>query len=70
MASRGGSSITDDFFDAVVDRHGTGVGLYGEPPGPDAKIFAVRPEFSMAAAEWVASGPSFWGWPRSPLQHW
>jgi hypothetical protein len=28
--------------------------------GPDAKIFAVRPEFSMPAAEWVASDPSFW----------
>ena len=26
----------------------------------DAKIFAVRPEFSMPAAEWVASDPSFW----------
>lgn len=28
--------------------------------GPAAKIFAVRPEFSMPAAEWVASDPSFW----------
>lgn len=28
--------------------------------GPDAKIFAVRREFSMPAAEWVASDPSFW----------
>jgi hypothetical protein len=28
--------------------------------GPDAKIFAVRPEFSMPAAEWVAADPSFW----------
>lgn len=28
--------------------------------GPDAKIFAVRPAFSMPAAEWVASDPSFW----------
>jgi hypothetical protein len=28
--------------------------------GPDAKIFVVRPEFSMPAAEWVASEPSFW----------
>jgi hypothetical protein len=28
--------------------------------GPDAKIFAVRPEFSMPAAEWIASDPSFW----------
>ncbi|HLJ51723.1 MAG TPA: hypothetical protein VKU01_37210 [Bryobacteraceae bacterium] len=28
--------------------------------GPDAKVFAVRPEFSMPAAEWVASDPSFW----------
>jgi len=28
--------------------------------GPEAKIFAVRPEFSMPAAEWVASDPSFW----------
>ena len=27
---------------------------------PDAKIFAVRPRFSMPAAEWVASDPSFW----------
>jgi TolB-like protein len=24
--------IADNFLDAVVDRHGTGVGLYGEPP--------------------------------------
>jgi hypothetical protein len=28
--------------------------------GPDAKIFAVRPEFSMPAAAWVACDPSFW----------
>jgi hypothetical protein len=28
--------------------------------GLDAKIFAVRPEFSMPAPEWVASDPSFW----------
>jgi len=28
--------------------------------GPAAKIFTVRPEFSMPAAEWVASDPSFW----------
>jgi hypothetical protein len=28
--------------------------------GPDAKIFAVRPEFSKAAPEWVANDPSFW----------
>jgi len=29
--------------------------------GPEAKIFAVRPEFSMPAADWVAGDPSFWG---------
>jgi hypothetical protein len=28
--------------------------------GPSAKIFAVRPEFSMPAEEWLASDPSFW----------
>jgi hypothetical protein len=28
--------------------------------GPDAKMFAVRPEFSMPAAEWVAGDPWFW----------
>jgi hypothetical protein len=28
--------------------------------GPNAKIVAVRPEFSMAAPEWVAGDPSFW----------
>ncbi len=28
--------------------------------GPDARIFIVRPEFSMPAPEWVASDPSFW----------
>lgn len=28
--------------------------------GEDAKIFAVRPEFSMPAAEWIARDPSFW----------
>jgi len=28
--------------------------------GPDAKIFAVRPEFSMPAEEWVARDPLFW----------
>lgn len=28
--------------------------------GPDAKIFAVRPEFSMPAAEWLAGDPLFW----------
>jgi hypothetical protein len=28
--------------------------------GPDAKILAVCPGFSMPAAEWVASDPSFW----------
>jgi hypothetical protein len=29
--------------------------------GPEAKIFAVRPEFSMPAAQWVAGDPLFWG---------
>jgi len=29
--------------------------------GPEAKILAVRPEFSMPAASWVAGDPSFWG---------
>lgn len=33
--------------------------------GPSAKIFAVRPEFSMPAAQWVASDPSFWD-PKEP----
>jgi hypothetical protein len=28
--------------------------------GPKAKIFVVRPEFSMPAAEWVANEPAFW----------
>ena len=28
--------------------------------GTDAKIFIVRPEFSLPAAEWVATDPSFW----------
>jgi hypothetical protein len=28
--------------------------------GPEAKIFVVRPEFSMPAAEWVANDPAFW----------
>ena len=28
--------------------------------GPDAKIFIVRPEFSMPAAEWVANDPHYW----------
>jgi hypothetical protein len=28
--------------------------------GPDAMIFAVRPGFSMPAAQWVANDPSFW----------
>jgi hypothetical protein len=28
--------------------------------GGEAKLFAVRPEFSMPAAEWIASDPSFW----------
>jgi hypothetical protein len=28
--------------------------------GPGAKIFAVRPHFSMPAPEWVAADPSFW----------
>jgi hypothetical protein len=29
--------------------------------GPGAKIFAVRPHFSMPAPEWVAADPLFWG---------
>lgn len=29
--------------------------------GPGAKIFAVRPHFSMPAQEWVAADPLFWG---------
>jgi hypothetical protein len=29
--------------------------------GPSAKIFAVRPHFSMPATEWVAADPLFWG---------
>jgi len=28
--------------------------------GPDAKVFAVRPAFSLPAAEWIASDPAFW----------
>jgi hypothetical protein len=28
--------------------------------GPDAKVFAVRPEFSMPAAEWISNDPAFW----------
>jgi hypothetical protein len=28
--------------------------------GPGAKIFAVRPHFSMPAPEWVAADPLFW----------
>jgi hypothetical protein len=28
--------------------------------GPGAKIFAVRPDFSMPAPEWIAADPSFW----------
>jgi hypothetical protein len=28
--------------------------------GGEAKLFAVRPEFSMPAAEWIARDPSFW----------
>jgi hypothetical protein len=28
--------------------------------GPDAKIFVVRPEFSMPAPEWVAGDALFW----------
>jgi hypothetical protein len=34
--------------------------------GPGAKIFAVRPLFSMPAQEWVAADPLFWGsWPTA-----
>jgi len=29
--------------------------------GPSAKIFAVRPHFSMPAPEWVVADPLFWG---------
>jgi hypothetical protein len=29
--------------------------------GPDAKVFAVRPAFSMPAPEWIANDPAFWG---------
>jgi len=29
--------------------------------GSSAKLFAVRPQFSMPAPEWVAADPSFWG---------
>jgi hypothetical protein len=28
--------------------------------GSEAKIFIVRPEFSLPAAEWVANDPAFW----------
>lgn len=28
--------------------------------GPEAKVFVVRPEFSMPAAEWVAGNRAFW----------
>jgi hypothetical protein len=27
---------------------------------PGAKIFAVRPHFSMPAPDWIAADPSFW----------
>ena len=33
--------------------------------GPGAKIFAVRPHFSMPAPEWVAADPLFWGFSPS-----
>ena len=29
--------------------------------GPGARVFAVRPQFSMPAPEWVAADPLFWG---------
>jgi hypothetical protein len=38
----------------------TGASAKLSAAGPNAKIFAVRPDFSMPAAEWVASDPSFW----------
>lgn len=36
--------------------------------GSGAKIFAVRPYFSMPASEWVAADPLFWGscWKNGP----
>jgi hypothetical protein len=34
--------------------------------GPDAKIFAVRPEFGMRPAQWVTSDLCFWEPSRVP----
>jgi hypothetical protein len=28
--------------------------------GPEARVFAVRPEWSMPADEWVVADPTFW----------
>jgi len=28
--------------------------------GPEANVFAVRPEFSMPSRQWIANDPSFW----------
>jgi hypothetical protein len=28
--------------------------------GPQARLFAVRPNFSMPAPDWAAADPSFW----------
>jgi hypothetical protein len=28
--------------------------------GPETRVFAVRPECSMPADEWVVADPSFW----------
>jgi hypothetical protein len=28
--------------------------------GPDARIFAIRPAWSLPAAEWIAADPEFW----------
>ena len=41
--------ITDDFLDAVVDRHGTGVGLNGESPSHIAVGHAVAVSVELNA---------------------
>lgn len=32
--------------------------------GHDARIFAIRPDWSVPSPEWVAADPEFWGAPR------
>ena len=61
-ASKGAAFVNEDGEQFVVSPAKTLAAAKEKQSvaGPGAKIFVVRPKFSMPAAEWVANDPAFW----------